>query len=546
MKDSIFGAVPIESVKKSKFDLTHDVKVTGNMGMLIPVLVEECLPGESWKWNGNLLCRLAPLLAPIMHRVKATMHCFHVPNRILTTVWKDVITGGPDNVVAVAAPTWQVDTLLGAAKAAGQPTFVANFGSGSLSNYMGMPQVPYDAAHVYVDTQKINALPWLAYQCIWQYYYKDQNVDTTDVMESPIAGGPISTADMMNKYNVLRTRAWNKDPFTSALPWPQRGPQVLLPMSGAASILYLNESLVKTNTGANPNINTLIGTNNSSPSILRVNKTGAAVDGISGRIENIDSVEFNNSTVTINDVRTAFVVQQWQETNARGGARYNESILAHFDTMVPDFRLDQPEYIGGGTQQIQISEVVATAWANDGTDEVAQGNMSGHGISVGGSNNFFYNVKEHGWIMVILSIMPETSYQQGIAKKFLRSDRMTYPWPSFAGLGEQSVINREVYWDPKVASATNDTVWGYQQRYWELKAIMNRTCGEFETTLDYWTMTRKFAALPTLNSAFIYSDPTTRIYATTDASHKLWMQVVHQLSVLRPFPYYSVPGLLKM
>lgn len=546
MTNGIFGSVPVEHVKKAKFDLTHDVKLTGNMAMLMPILMEECLPGENWQWNGNLLCRFAPMLAPIMHRVHATMHCYHVPNRILTTLWKTFITAGQDGEQDIDPPLLAIDTILEAVQAEGETVWNSKVGTGSLWDYLGLPTFPFSAPAAYIDQTPINILPFMAYACIWQYYYKDQNLDTDTIMENPITQPDLET--FVGEYMDVRIRAWEKDPYTSALPWPQRGPEVLIPLEGAGTVEYKTVSDV-VNTVGIFTADRVLGTTPSGagPHPLKVNMVVGGYDGDDGRIENIESISFANSTITINDFRTAVVVQRWLETNARGGSRYNEQILAHFDQRVPDFRLDQPEYIGGGKQQINFSEVLTTANSVDADDNVIPpANMSGHGISIGGSNSFRYQVKEHGWMVVILSILPETSYQQGIPRKFLRSTRYDYGWPSFANLGEQEIQSKEIYYDPLVANAVNNALFGYQQRHWEYKAIPNRTCGDFKTTLNHWTMTRIFSARPENDLAFVYANPTTRIFAVEDTSHKLWMQVVHQISVLRPFPYYSVPGLLKI
>lgn len=538
MTNGIFGSVPVERVSKAKFDLTHDVKLTGNMGYLMPVLMEECLPGENWRWSGNLLTRFAPLLAPIMHRIHATMHCYHVPNRILSTTWKTFITGGQDGEQDLDADIIDIKQILDTVKAEGATPFAAKLGTGSLWDYLGLPTFTYDAGATYVDQTPINVLAFMAYQCIWQYYYRDPNIDTETTMEEPIATPDAETFSL--SFMTLRVRAWEKDPYTSALPWPQRGPEVLIPLEGNGAITYLPVSRITGPSGGEQDLNVQTG------NPAHVTTEGASTTG-DAQIKNIQSVVFENSTITINDFRTAVVVQRWLETNARGGPRYNEQILSHFDTRVPDYRLDQPEYIGGGKQQITISEVLTTANSLDAEDNnIPPANMAGHGISIGGSNSFTYAVKEHGWMVVILSIMPETSYQQGIPRKYLRATRYDYGWPSFANLGEQEIASKELYYDPEDSTAVNNTLFGYQQRHWEYKAIPNRTCGDFKTTLAHWTMTRIFTERPENDLEFIYSNPTTRIFAVTDSSHKLWMQVVNELSVIRPFPYYSVPGLLKI
>lgn len=533
MKEGIFGSVPIQNWPRAKFDLSHDVKLTGNMGMLIPVMMEECLPGEEWKWNGNLLIRFAPLLVPPMHRVKATLHCYHVTNRTLTTAWKESITGGETGLSTLLTPWIQMNTLLNSIASAGEPTWNDKVGVGSLWDYLGLPTTDFvSTTPAYGDQTRLNIMPFLAYQMIWQYYYKDQNVDSEDTMESPIAGGQMNEVTFRNQYMNLRVRAWQKDAFTSALPWPQRGADVLMPFDSIV------DKAIDYDTG--------VPVGAAGP--LSADNVGDIFQTTG--IPNQVYLSGTNGSFTINDMRTAIVTQQWLELSARGGSRYNEFVLTQYSTVVPDFRLDQPEYIGGSTQYVEFSEVLTTANSLDADDNVIPpASMTGHGISVSRGNSFYYKTKEHGWMVVILSVIPETNYQQGLARKFTRLNRLEYAYPVFAGLGEQEVLSREIYYDPADPGTEggNDEVFGYQQRYWEYKHIQNRTCGEFKTTLNYWTMTRIFGSRPSpVNTEFIYSDPTTRIFAVEDSSHKLWMQVVHNLSVLRPLPYYSVPGVLKV
>lgn len=534
MKEGIFGSIPVTQWTQSKFDLSHSFNFTGNMGDILPVLCEEVLPGDNWRWQGNLLARYAPLLAPVMHRVKATMRAFHVANRTLNTNWKEAISGGQDGESLERASYIVMKDWLDAMNADGQATFERVLGPSSLWCRLGMPTIPWaGAAHAYTDTTEINVLPFLAYQQIWQYYYKDQNVDGAETMIEPIAGGYMA-APIFYEYVTLKKAAWDKDPFTSALPWPQRGPDVLVPFQSIVDQIYSK----------------VTGLPNTQPGDLIAANSSVGGEIIMVNAGAVPQVEFRgtNATFTVNDLRTAIVVQQWAELSARGGQRYNEFILNNYDTVVPDYRIDQPEYIGGGIQYVDFSEVLTTANSQDSDDNtVPPATMTGHGISIGSHNTFNYQVKEHGWIIVLLTVMPETNYQQGIPRKFLRTERTMYGLPIFANLGEQEIQSKEIYYDPDDDAATNNTLFGYQQKDWDYKFIPNRTAGEFMTTLNFWTMTRIFDTRPDpINTAFVYADPTTRIFAVEDNSDKLWMRVVHKISALRKLPYYSVPGLNKV
>lgn len=552
MTNGIFGSVPVDKVRRSKFNLSHRVNLTGQFGKLMPVLAEPCIPGESWRWDGNLMLRMAPLIAPIKGNVKATFHLYNVPYRILSTFFKDFITGGPDGEDSEQPPVTQVGDLLGELHGMGQAAFEEHVGTSSLWDYMGMPTIPWNAGGAFIDTTEINVFAFLAYACIWQYNYKDQNIDTDSVMESPIAAGPIASATMVQEYLPMRYRAWEKDPFTSALPWPQRGPDVLIPIEGTGDVTYKTVSDV-INTVGIFTADRVLGTQpaGAGPHPLKVNMVVGGYDGDDGRIENIASVTFNNTTITVNDFRTAIVMQRWFEANARGGSRYPEVILQHYDWKVPDYVVDQPEYVGGVTMDVNISEVLTTANSLNADDEnVPPGNMSGHGIVISGSRSFTYTAREHGMMMVILSVMPEASYQQGIPRKFLLTDRLEYPWPMMAGLGEQQILSKEIYYNPLESTAVNNALFGYQQRWWEWKMIPNRTCGDFRDTLDHWTTTRQFSSRPELDPSFVYMNPAEveRIFALEDsgATDKLWIEVWHNISVLRAMPYFSVPGLMKI
>lgn len=543
-KNQIFQGTPAPMVKKSKFDLSHNVKLTGDMGYLIPILCEDVLPGESWRVRSNLMVRFAPLLAPIMHKVDATIHYFHVPNRIMCTEFEDFITSGENGESTAETPWLQLKTALSEAWSFGDNGFKAVFGESSLWTYFGCPPIARAASNTdYVDDTRINVFPWLAYQMIWQEYYKDQNLDTNDIMQEPIPGGAVDPEFFVNNYATLRKRAWERDPATSALPWPQRGADVLLPLEGTGDVTYSARSKFVSENGASENDMTILTTKD-----ISSNGSWTPISESFGRVENIESVEFENSAITINDFRTAVVLQRWLEANARGGNRYKESIHSHFNELVPDYRLNRPEYLGGGKTMVQISEVLSTANSLDSeSNTVPQANMAGHGIAVGRSNQFTYRVREHGWIIGILSIMPKTAYQQGLPKKFFRLDRYDYAWPEFVGLGEQEMLSKEVYYDPTDATVDNDQLFGYQQRYYEYKSTQDRVAGDFCSTLDFWHMGRKFETRPQLNTDFVYASPTKRIFAVEDANvHSLWMQVYHEISAVRPIPYYSVPGLMKI
>jgi len=265
--------------------------------------------------------------------------------------------------------------------------------------------------------------------------------------------------------------------------------------------------------------------------------------GVFSRIENIDEVTIDNVNTTINDLRRSIKLQEWLEKNARGGGRYTEQIRSHFGVVSSDARLQRPEYLGGGKQPVVISEVLSTFQAADGDGE-PQGNMAGHGISVGNSNGFTYRAEEHGVVIGIISVLPRTTYQQGIDRMWIRDDKFKYLWPSFGQLGEQEITNVELYMDYFNGPENNSAVFGYQSRYSEYKNQPSRVSGVFRDSLAYWHMGRIFNSQPSLDAGFVSADPTTRIFAVEDPNvEHLYCQMYHNFSAIRPLPYFGTPTL---
>lgn len=540
---SIFSSVKMQRPKLNKFDLSHEKKFTCNMGPLYPIMLQEIIPGDHFRVSSEIMMRLAPMVAPIMHRVNATVHFFFVPNRLVWDEWEDFITGGRLGTDAPVFPHILYKN--------GEPDFNdgVNFvGQGTIWDFFGLPTLSSSPS---TDTvgQKINALPFRAYQLIWNEYFRDQNL--TAPVEFSKASGKVSTTGFPGTYDrktimTLRSRCWEKDYLTSALPFTQRGPEALIPMEGSADVTYRDvPSVWRDGVGNIPHAGT-----------PKFDGTTAAfldnngVDPI-GPIENIDTVDFANTNVTINDLRRAIKLQEWLEKNARGGGRYVEQLLAHFGVISPDARLQRPEYLGGGQTPVVISEVLSTVQSfADNTDpsgsatSPAQGNMSGHGISVGKTNTFSRKFTEHGYVIGLLSILPRTAYQQGIPRHFSYADKFDYYFPEFAHLGEQGILNKEVFYQPALLSA-NDSTFGYTPRYSHMKFTPSTVHGDMRTNLNYWHMARIFAggAVP-LNTAFVTADPTDRIFSVIDPGlDHLYVQLFNKVDALRPMPYFGTPRL---
>lgn len=514
---SIFSQVSLRRPKKSKFDLSHERKMSLNMGSLVPILVQDILPGDSFRVQTEMLARLTPMLAPMMHRVKIYTHFFFVPNRLVWNEWEDFITGGKDGTSVPVAPYFNINTTNAAD---------GKFLKRTLSDYMGLPEV---TAAAVTDVTKVSALPYRAYQLIYNEYFRDQNL--TNEIDFAVTSGEVTQAsgDLV-KITTMRKRAWEKDYFTSALPWAQRGASASLPIN------------VVVDTARRKDGNNFI-TNGPNTSIVIDKTAGVATEPLKVTDNAVlTDVELfgTNTTITINDLRRVTRLQEWLEKNARGGARYVEQILSHFGVKSSDARLQRPEYLGGANNPIVISEVLNTTDA--GTDPL--GEMGGHGVGVSNIHGFSRRFEEHGYVIGIMSILPKTAYQQGIPRHLTKFDKLDYAWPEFAQLGEQEIKLKELYYAQAAALNTGEGTFGYTPRYAEYKYKDSSVHGDFKGNLSYWHMGRIFASAPALNTSFVESDPTFRIFAVTDPNvdHVL-VQLYNKISAIRPLPYFGTPNL---
>jgi len=506
MKPNLFNSVKMIKPKKSLFDLSHDVKLSGNMGNLIPILVQECVPGDSYKLGCEALVRFAPMVAPIMHQVDVSMHYFFVPNRLVWPNWEKAISDS-----SPTAPVWPFIDYSGGGWTAFEP----------FMDYMGIP--PKGAG----TGVQLNAIPFAAYQCVYNEYYRDQN------LVSPVN---YTLLDGNNSSNLaglltLRRRAFEHDYYTASLPFAQKGTSVDIPIGDVTGDVpvTLNSGVF----GASPRTFTVSGT----PSTVTIN-TSSPNPGTVGQIF-ADTSGLDVLPGTINDLRRAMRLQEWLEKNARGGTRYTENILTHFGVRSSDARLNRPEYITGIKSPIVVSEVLNTS-GTAGAGNLPQGTMAGHGIGVTSGKYGKYFCEEHGFIIGVMSVMPKTAYQQGIPRTYLKNDALDYYWPSFAHIGEQEVQRQEVF--AYTANATQ--VWGYVPRYAEYKFTQSRVAGEFRTTLNYWHLGRIFSSEPNLNQTFIECNSANfdRIFAV-QTGDKLYCHVFNKISALRPMPKYGTPTL---
>lgn len=535
-KESIFSSVPLPNIPRNLFDLSHEVKMTCKFGLLYPVFLEDTLPGDTWRSDSVAMARMLALLSPVMHEVKLTMHFFFVPNRLLTDVWEDFITRGQEGDLEPVLPY--------VTPAGVNAVTAAAMGRSTLWHNLGLP--PLYPGTV-TSTEQISALPFRAYAKVWNDWYRDPNFDEEIDLDTEVEGdvSAATTNAILDKgnYKGLMTRMWRRDYFTSALADAQRGPEVLLPLSGLAT------HAVKASDGTPVPDDKALGVIGLPPGEGRIGYADSWNPGVNAAQANI---LLDNSEVSINDTRLAFAIQRWMENNARGGARYNEQILTHFRVKVPDYRLQRSEYLGGGKQKFRISEVLSTAE----TEDVPVGDLRGHGVSVGNTNRFTYRCEEHGWIIGIMSITPDTAYYQGIERKWSRRTWDEFAWPELAHLGEQPVLSKEVFFSPlSTQDAANNAEFGYQPRYSEYKFANDKIRGEFTNSLEYWHLGRKFTSRPTLGSGFTSMHPDgdgtnsgevsyDRIFAVQDSTDYIVMQIFHKTTAKRPLPYFGVPRLI--
>lgn len=502
----------MSSPKSSYFDMSHDVKMSFRMGALIPTCVMDVLPGDKIKIQVENLLRFAPLLSPLMHRVNVTTHYFFVPNRILWPGWEKWITGDEDAV----------------------PPFLdgRDVPVGSLGDYLGYPTGDTSADYT------ASAFPIAAYYKIIDEYYRDQNLVNEQFIE--LTAG--LNAGYAAKLNAIPfKRAWMHDYFTSALPFAQKGDPVTLPLLNEDSVDVklkdawstpgsFRDATAPHDRIASSDITTQAG------GFTQAGSTPGAYDP-EGTLE----VDINEEATDINTLRRAFKLQEWLERNARGGTRYIENILAHFGVKSSDARLQRPEYMGGARQTMTISEVLSTAETVDSGDVTLNpvGQMAGHGISYGSGKTIKYRAEEHGWVIGIINVQPVSAYQQGLHRSFNRKDRFDYAWPTFANIGEQEVLNSEIYIDTD--EVTRNQVFGYVPRYAEYKFMNSRVAGDFKDTLSHWHLGRIFSSLPTLNAQFVTCIPQTdRIFAVSDEDH-IYANIYNKIGVVRKLPKYGVP-----
>lgn len=489
-------------MKRNKFSLSHYKLLSCDMGELIPCGLVEVLPGDSFQQATSLLVRVSPLLAPVMHPVHVRVHHWFVPHRLVWEDFESFITGGSDGMDDLVFPTITLSYTAGT-----PPTGTGIVGG--LADYLGCPPG--------IDGLEVSALPFRAYNLIFNEWYRDQ--DLVSPLDISVESGPDSTTDVL-----LQNCAWEKDYFTSARPWTQKGPEVTIPLQGDAPVVAASGGVAPTfaEIGVGTPIRSL-ATSAGSSNVIVTGGNAAGSNLLGWNSTNLEADLTNVSAANINDLRLAFALQRYEEARARYGSRYTE-YLRYLGVRSSDARLQRPEYLGGGKQTIQFSEVLQTA---EGTDPV--GELRGHGIGAVRSRRYRRFFEEHGYVVSLLSVRPKTMYMQALPRTWNRRTKEDFWQRELEHIGQQEIANKEVY----AASGTPDGVFGYQDRYDEYRRSESMVAGEFRTTeLDYWHMARNFASAPTLNASFVTSNPTKRINAV-QTNDVLWIMCNHSIQARR-------------
>ena len=543
----LFSQIPKAQISRSVFDRSHGWKSTFDSGYLVPFLVDEVLPGDSYKVKFNFLARLSTPIVPTMDNLFLDTFYFFVPYRLLWKHWEEF--NGEQKYPGASTDYLVPQTTAPADK---------GFPVGSLEDYFGLPTG--------VKGIKANELAARAYALIWNEWFRDENlqnpINLSTYAEIATASGlddvGLGDAGFTGSHKLLR-RGKRHDYFTSALPWPQKGPGVEIGLAGTAPIsgsvpvnLYSLQSY-DPDVG-NPRKNTILsnivgvhsGTGvyspNSSQSALAGSSVGTASLAFTG------TADLSTSTAaTINSLRQAFQVQKLYERDARGGTRYTEILRSHFGVVSPDSRLQRPEYLGGSESPVIINPVVQNSATGATGAETPQGNLAAYGLasSTSAKHGFTKSFVEHGIIIGLLNVRADLTYQQGIPRMFSRRTRFDFYWPVLAHLGEQAILNKEIY---AQGNAKDDEVFGYQERYAEYRYFPSMITGKLRSTdpqsLDVWHLSQKFDSLPTLSAQFIQDDPPVkRILAVQDEPQFIIDSYV-EMKCARPMPVYGVPGLV--
>lgn len=542
--ESHFSQLPKADIQRSRFDRSSSVKTTFNVGDIVPFYVDEVLPGDTFDIKTSKVVRMQSLVTPIMDNIYLDTYFFFVPNRLTWEHWQE-FNGENTKSAWIPATEYQVPQITAPS---------GGWSIGTIADYMGIPTG--------VANLSVNALPFRAYALIMDGWFRDENL--SDPLNIPVndvtqtgSNGSNYISDVALGGMPFKAAKYH-DYFTSCLPAPQKGPDVLLPLGSQAPVTTISSDDVKFPIPKAPAL--MLG--NQSPSssgvtdLSSMSFTPGANVSFSSNIavgsSNIGMIPVNlvadlsqATAATINQLRLAFQVQKLYEKDARGGTRYIEILKSHFGVTSPDSRLQRPEYLGGNRIPININQVLQTSQTSD---QSPQGNPVGQSLTTDTNRDFVKSFVEHGFVIGVMVARYDHTYQQGLERFWSRKDRFDYYWPVFANIGEQAVKNREIF---AQGTDADDEVFGYQEAWADYRYKPNRVSGEMRSaapqSLDVWHLADDYDSQPYLSDSWIREDKATvdRVLAvSSNNSAQLFCDIYINNRTTRPMPVYSIPGLI--
>lgn len=527
-----FSDAPAMYMRRTKFDRSHVYKTTFDAGKLIPVFVDEVLPGDTTRMSVNYFARLATPIKPIMDNIYLDWFFFFVPNRLVWDHWQNFCfeQEDPGDSIGYVIPT----------TSAGD-TSNTSMSVGTLWDYFGLPIGLSNGSGI-----NVSALPFRAVYLIWNEWFRDENLqkpvkiqkgDANEVLDSSRASDqPSWVSDLTVSGYVCPPRGKRHDYFTSALPWTQKGPGVDISLTGNAPVM------ATTNTQPAPHVPGIyVARDGASDTQFAAMTWDTKPSNVASGSVYADLSDV--SAITINGLRTAFQMQKFYERLARGGSRYTEVLRSFFGVVSPDARLQRPEFLGSFTKMVMVNPIAQTS-ATDNTSP--QGNLSAYGVTASNFHGFTKSFVEHGYIIGFVCARADLTYQQGINKMWLRSTVYDFYWPTFAHLGEQAIELREIY---AQGTEADTTVFGYQERYAEYRYKPSQITGKFRSAvtggnLDVWHLSQFFKNAPTLNEEFIMENPPIKRIIAVPSEPEFLLDIGFRYTTVRPMPMFGTPGLV--